>query len=73
LSVRGGERKLHNEERHDLCCLQNIVCVIRRGSIRFGEGGSYGVHGEEEKCLQKIGGETWKEETDCVGELSLTF
>ena len=33
--------------------------------------GGYGAQGGEEKCLQEIGGETQKEEPDCVEELSV--
>jgi hypothetical protein len=27
--VRGGWRKLHNEELHNLCCLPSIITMIR--------------------------------------------
>jgi hypothetical protein len=33
--VAGGRRRLHNEERHDMCASRNIIRMIESKSMRL--------------------------------------
>jgi hypothetical protein len=45
--VSGGWRKLHNEERHDLYSLPNIIRIMEPRLMRLGGGGVCRIHGIE--------------------------
>jgi hypothetical protein len=54
--VTGDWRKLHNEDLHDLCCLQNITRLMAVEDDVMGE--ACGTCRREEKCAKDCGGET---------------
>jgi hypothetical protein len=58
--VTGDCRRLH-EELHDLHCSPNIIRVIKYGTMRCAECGTFGREG---RSIQKFGGETFRRETD---------
>jgi hypothetical protein len=58
--VTGGWRNLYNEELHDLCCLANIINDLTKEDEL---GRARDTYGEEGKCVQGFGGETWRKET----------
>jgi hypothetical protein len=45
--VKGGLRKLHNEELYNLYCLPSIIRIIKSREI----GGACSTNGGEEECI----------------------
>jgi len=50
-------RKLHNEELH------NLYFSTNSGKMRWTMGATYNIYGKDEKCIQKFGRKTSREET----------
>jgi hypothetical protein len=56
----GGRRKLHNEELHNLYSSPSVIRIIKSRRMRWL--GHVALIGEEDECIQDIGGKArWKE------------
>jgi hypothetical protein len=54
--VKGGWRKLPNEELHNFYTLPNIIRIMKSTTIRWvGCGGHRRVYGREKKFIQNFG------------------
>jgi hypothetical protein len=57
--VTGERKKLHNEELHTLYSSLNIIKQIKENEV----GGTCGIHGRVEECIQGFDGKAIREET----------
>jgi len=57
--VTGNWKRLHNEELHDLYFSSNIIRMVKKNEM----GGTCGIYGGEERCMQVFFGETCGKET----------
>jgi len=66
--VLGEWRKLHNEERYDL--YPHPICSgdkIEKNEMD----GTCSAYGGEERCVQDVGGETWRKETTLLTQAEM--